>query len=44
MQQLQLYYRLGRSMAMASGWPNWVEGDEFKKTRDDSCTAAETGC
>ena len=44
LQQLQLYYRLGRSMAMATGWPNWVEGDEFKKTRDDSCAAAETGC
>ena len=44
MQQLQLYYRLGRSMAMASGWPNWVEGDEFKKTRDDACQAVEAGC
>jgi Zn-dependent M28 family amino/carboxypeptidase len=44
MQQLQLYYRIGRSMAMASGWPNWVEGDEFKKTRDDACKVAERGC
>lgn len=40
MQQLQLYYRIARSMAMSSGWPNWVEGDEFKATRDASCAAA----
>lgn len=44
MQQLQLYYRVGRSMAMATGWPNWVEGDEFRKARDDACKAAATGC
>ncbi len=44
MQQLQLYYRIGRSMAMSKGWPNWVEGDEFKATRDESCAAADKGC
>jgi len=44
MQQLQFYYRLGRSMAMSSGWPNWVEGDEFKATRDASCAADDKGC
>ena len=43
-QQIQLFYRVGRSMAMASGWPNWLEGDEFRGIRDESCKAAETGC
>jgi Zn-dependent M28 family amino/carboxypeptidase len=44
MQILQLYYRIGRSMAMASGWPNWVEGDEFRGIRDKQCEAAQAGC
>ncbi|MDY7098594.1 MAG: M20/M25/M40 family metallo-hydrolase, partial [Pseudomonadota bacterium] len=44
MQDLQLYYKLGRMMAMSSDWPNWNEGDEFKAARDESCAAAETGC
>ena len=44
MQQLQLFYRVGRSLAMSSGWPNWVDGDEFRGIRDESCNAAETGC
>ncbi|WP_369026344.1 M28 family peptidase [Qipengyuania sp. RANM35] len=44
MQQLQLYYRIGRSMAMSKGWPNWVEGDEFKATRDETCASDDKGC
>lgn len=44
MADLQLYYRLGRMMAMSSSWPNWVDGDEFRAARDKSCAAAETGC
>ena len=40
---LRLYYRLGRMMAMSSSWPNWVEGDEFRRIRDEAC-AAEGGC
>ena len=44
MQDLQLFYRLGRMMAMSTSWPNWVEGDEFRATRDEACGAAETGC
>jgi Zn-dependent M28 family amino/carboxypeptidase len=44
MQILQLYYRIGRSMAMASGWPNWIEGDEFRGIRDKQCEAAQVGC
>ncbi len=43
MADLQLFYRLGRMMAMSTSWPNWVEGDEFKATRDESC-AAGAGC
>ncbi|WP_271439802.1 M28 family metallopeptidase [Pontixanthobacter luteolus] len=43
MQDLQLFYRLGRMMGMSTSWPNWNEGDEFKATRDESC-AAEGGC
>lgn len=44
MSDLALFYRLGRMMGMSTSWPNWVEGDEFKATRDESCEAADTGC
>ena len=44
MADLQLMYRLGRMMAMSSSWPNWVEGDEFRAIRDESCAAAASGC
>ncbi|HSJ79476.1 MAG TPA: M20/M25/M40 family metallo-hydrolase, partial [Erythrobacter sp.] len=44
MADLQLYYRLGRMMAMSTSWPNWNEGDEFKAVRDEACAAAEKGC
>ncbi|MEM7666816.1 MAG: M28 family metallopeptidase [Pseudomonadota bacterium] len=44
MADLQLFYRIGRSMAESSSWPNWNEGDEFKATRDESCASADTGC
>lgn len=44
MADLQLYYRLGRMMAESSSWPNWVEGDEFRATRDESCAANDNGC
>ncbi|MBD2843067.1 M28 family metallopeptidase [Erythrobacter rubeus] len=44
MSDLQLYYRIGRSMAQSTSWPNWNEGDEFRATRDESCVSAETGC
>ena len=35
-QEVELLYRLGRSLAMSSDWPNWHEGDEFRATRDKS--------
>ncbi len=44
MADLQLYYRLGKMMATGTGWPNWVAGDEFRATRDQSCAAAVKGC
>ncbi|MCP5384834.1 MAG: M28 family peptidase [Altererythrobacter sp.] len=43
MQDLQLFYHIGRMLAMSTSWPNWNEGDEFKATRDASCEAGE-GC
>ncbi len=42
-QDLQVYYRLGRMLAMTDRWPNWVEGDEFRAIRDVSCESAG-GC
>ena len=44
MADLQLFYRLGRMMADSSSWPNWVEGDEFRGIRDESCAANDNGC
>ncbi len=44
MADLQLYYRLGRMMAMSTSWPMWNEGDEFRAVRDASCKASEKGC
>lgn len=44
MADLQLYYRIGRMLAMSKSWPAWVEGDEFKSIRDESCAASDAGC
>jgi Zn-dependent M28 family amino/carboxypeptidase len=44
MADLQLYYRIGRSLAMSTSWPNWNEGDEFKGVRDEACAASDKGC
>lgn len=33
---LRLYYRLGRLLAESEAWPNWLPGDEFRQTRDES--------
>ena len=32
----ELYYRLGRGLAMSRDWPNWHPGDEFRAVRDAS--------
>jgi Zn-dependent M28 family amino/carboxypeptidase len=42
-QDLQLYYRLGRMLAETGDWPNWLPDDEFRRIRDESC-AAPGGC
>ncbi|MXO48973.1 M28 family peptidase [Erythrobacter vulgaris] len=44
MADLQLFYRLGRMLGMSTSWPNWKEGDEFKATRDETCTAEGAAC
>jgi len=44
MGDLQLYYRLGRMMAMSTSWPNWKDGDEFRAVRDEACAASDSGC
>jgi len=36
LQDGELFYRLGRSLAMGSDWPNWHKTDEFRAVRDAS--------
>jgi Zn-dependent M28 family amino/carboxypeptidase len=36
LQDGELFYRLGRSLAMTTDWPNWHPGDEFRAIRDKS--------
>jgi Zn-dependent M28 family amino/carboxypeptidase len=43
MQDLQLYYRLGRMLGESNDWPNWLPGDEFRRTREETC-GPEGGC
>ena len=35
-QEVSLFYRLGRSLAMTTDWPNWHKTDEFRRIRDKS--------
>jgi len=44
MQDLQLFYRIGRSLAQSTSWPNWMPGDEFRAIRDKDCAGADAGC
>ncbi|QYJ07430.1 M28 family metallopeptidase [Qipengyuania flava] len=44
MADLALFYRIGRMLADSTSWPNWVEGDEFKGTRDANCAEDGAGC
>ncbi|WP_347302283.1 M28 family metallopeptidase [Croceibacterium sp. TMG7-5b_MA50] len=39
-----LYYRLGRTLADGTTWPNWYPDDEFRRIRDQSCAASAAGC
>ncbi len=36
LQDGELFYRLGRSLAMSKDWPNWHPTDEFRAIRDAS--------
>ena len=40
---LQLYFAIGRALGNSDSWPNWLPGDEFRETRDQSCAGAG-GC
>ncbi len=44
MQDLALYYRLGRMLGDTGDWPRWVPGDEFRAARETSCAASPQGC
>lgn len=44
MQDLRLFYRIGRNLAQSTSWPNWMPGDEFRATRDKDCARAGTPC
>lgn len=41
MQEAQLFYRLGRSLAETGDWPNWHKTDEFRLIRDKSRAGAK---
>jgi len=43
MQDLALFYSLGRMLGEADDWPNWYSDDEFRRIRDASCAPAG-GC
>jgi Zn-dependent M28 family amino/carboxypeptidase len=40
LQDTDLFYRLGRTLAESSDWPNWRTGDEFRAVRDRSRAGA----
>jgi Zn-dependent M28 family amino/carboxypeptidase len=40
MRDLEIYYQIGRELAMGTDWPNWNAGDEFRAIRDRSRPAA----
>jgi Zn-dependent M28 family amino/carboxypeptidase len=41
LQDLQLYYDVGRAVADSNHWPNWREGTEFRAIRDASRSARQ---
>ena len=43
-QETELLYRLGRTLAEGTTWPNWHERDEFRAVRDKDCAAEAGGC
>ena len=40
-EDLTLYYQLGRQLADGAVWPNWYPDAEFRKVRDDSRASAK---
>ena len=36
LEDLTIYYRMGRTLADGSAWPNWYPASEFRKIRDES--------
>jgi Zn-dependent M28 family amino/carboxypeptidase len=40
---LQIYWLIGRELAMSNAWPNWNQGDEFRAIRDRSRAGAAAG-
>ena len=36
LQELRIFYAIGRALAENDAWPNWNEGDEFRAIRDRS--------
>jgi Zn-dependent M28 family amino/carboxypeptidase len=43
LQELRVFYRVGRDLANAADWPNWRPGDEFRAIRDRSRGGAAAG-
>ena len=43
LEDLRLFYWLGRDLADTADWPNWYPDDEFRRVRDEAC-AAPGGC
>ena len=39
LEDVRLYYQLGRTLADSSAWPNWHKDDEFRAARDASRAA-----
>ncbi|MEH3047378.1 M28 family metallopeptidase [Sphingomonas adhaesiva] len=40
-QDVRVYYAVGRALAEGDAWPNWVAGDEFRAIRDKSRAGAQ---
>ncbi|WP_246543805.1 M28 family metallopeptidase [Novosphingobium profundi] len=43
-EDVSLFYRLGRDLADSDFWPNWHKDDEFRAVRDKACAASQGGC
>ena len=43
-EDMELFYRLGRGLADSDVWPNWNRDDEFRAVRDKACAGSAGGC